>query len=713
MADFRKCLLAFALVALLASLASAQNPALQCTFNASVTPTVRSEGLTELMGDIVLNCTGGTPTALGNPVPQANITVNLTVPVTSRVVKSVGGGAYFTEVLLLVDEPHSTSNVTYPNTGTVPNAGVAASDPGKVQLSQCDAVNANVGICSMLGTGNGLGTYDPRNNGMGAATIYNNQAVRPNVFQARVGASNYQVTFFGVPIDPPGTAGSRIIRITNLRGNATILGVSTGVVPSTITAYLSVNPPNLLPLNNPQQTVAYVGKGLSTSVVDGSMTAPVKFVQCVDANLDLAKSRTKKLGTTVPQDGTQFKVRYDEGFASAWKEKNIYEHLQNAGSMVISADRKTLTGITAANYATTANETNQDVPGSNYFSESGFEVGAATYPGVTPAGFGPYETASWVNTVWTDQGRGQQKIGTANQGTRLMAQFASVPTGVILYTPTILPLTVPANSSFVSGFAVLVSTDASGAGDYSAISGTTADTVAGTGVFSQAVVPSSGIVVYEILYDDPFNIERMEIPVTVAFIADAGNNSPQPNVQSTVVGGYAPQSSAGTWDLSNAYPIPRFIPDQPTLNTFIVVKCSCNLLFPWAVYTQGYDTGVAISNTTLDPYGTTPQQGNVTAYYYMNSTQVKKSTTQVVPGGQTVVWTLSGGGTFGMPGIDNGFAGYIIAQSEFQLCHGYAYISSFGALPTSPGTSEGYLGIVLDKDGLPNRTGQVGENRAH
>jgi len=110
MADFRKCLLAFAVVALLASVAvpaSAQvsTSNLQCTFNAAVTPTVRAEGLTELVGDIVLDCTGGTATANGATVPAANITVFTSTNLTSRITASP-----FTEVLLLIDEPHSAKN---------------------------------------------------------------------------------------------------------------------------------------------------------------------------------------------------------------------------------------------------------------------------------------------------------------------------------------------------------------------------------------------------------------------------------------------------------------------------------------------------------------------------------------------------------------------------------------------------------------------------
>src|SRR5262249_19701559 len=128
--------------------------------------------------------------------------------------------------------------------------------------------------------------------------------------------------------------------------------------------------------------------------------------------------------------------------------------------------------------------------------------------------------------------------------------------------------------------------------------------------------------------------------------------------------------------------------------------------------TQGFDTGIAISNTSLDPFGTVPQAGLVTLNYYQPGTPPPAQTTNaVVPGGAYVAFTLSGGGNFGIAATP-GFQGYIIASAQFQFCHAFAYISAQGALPTTPGASEGYLGIVLDKPTI-NRTGQDGEVQAH
>jgi hypothetical protein len=670
MADFRKCLLAFAVVALLSSFAvpaSAQGitPALQCTFNAAVTPTVRAEGLTELVGDIVLNCTGGTPTAAGLPVPQANITVFLSTNLTSRITSNP-----FSEVLMLFDEPHSATNPTTP-------------------LSVCDPNNASLGICSLLGTGNGIGTYNPGNttNLIGGTPAAPTNVTRANVFQARQTGVN-QVTFFGVPIDPPGTQTTRIIRITNLRGNANQLGVSSTLVPTQIVANISVSPPNLLPLNNPQQTVAFVQRGLVSSVQSATT-----FIQCIPANPNIAANPASALQTG-GQSGQQFSVRFEEGFPSSWKERNISVHLNN-----------TRTGIGSAAYP---GDQAQDVPGANYFSESGFLVnGVRPNTGTqantaAPAGYGPFLDA---NPAFPTT-RGLNLAGVANSGTRLMVQFASLPGGTQLFLPTRVNLVNPllsagtSGTDNVTGFAVLTSTDANGAGSFSAAAGNA------TGLAPVSITGGTGLAVYEILYTDPFNIERLNIPMAVAFAANVGNNLPAPGVQGTASGSFAPLSNVGT--ASDTAPIPRFAPSATPVNAFRIERCSCNMLFPFVSNQAGFDTGIAISNTSVDPFGTAPQTGFVTINYYSAGTPPPRQRTNAsVAAGDTLAFTLSGGGNYGIAATP-GFQGYIIAQAEFQYCHGFGYLSGAG----EPYSGEGYLGIILDAPGL-QRTGQVGENMAH
>lgn len=83
------------LVSLLSSAASAGAVPYTCTANVAVPPTVRAEGLTELMGDLVLTCTGD--------VPENGISVNLTVSLGTNITSKVIGAA--SEALVLIDDP--------------------------------------------------------------------------------------------------------------------------------------------------------------------------------------------------------------------------------------------------------------------------------------------------------------------------------------------------------------------------------------------------------------------------------------------------------------------------------------------------------------------------------------------------------------------------------------------------------------------------------
>ncbi len=242
MADFRRWILAFATLALVLGIvapASAQNSSLSCTASAAVTPTLRHEGFTELTGDIVLNCvpgTGAVPTPTGQPIPQANFTVSLSAPITSRVLSGSGTGAA-TEALLLIDNP----------------------SPGNQDV--CPSPNNGAGC---VVDGDNGGTF--------------NQPGRYNVFQGiEGGPGTNSITFLGVPADAPTT--SRTFRITNIRVDATTVAAgAAGLSP--VFAFVSVSPSSAISINNPQNYVGFVSNGLTVTT---SGTNP-PFLQCVSAS---------------------------------------------------------------------------------------------------------------------------------------------------------------------------------------------------------------------------------------------------------------------------------------------------------------------------------------------------------------------------------------------------------------------------------------------
>ncbi len=211
----------------LASVALAQvNPKpFTCVANVAVQPTLRAEGLTELVGDIVLSCTGGTPTPAGQLVPTTNLRLTLNTNVTSRLLPNG-----LSDALLLIDEPNPS------------NQRVCTNPP-----------------CSQIATGNGSTPAT-------ASTVYLGRSIAVNA-----------VEWNGVPIDSPGTTGiTRIYRFTNVRANANQLGLN-NTLPTPIVGSVGVTGAPLFTINNPQQTLANVQPGLGSGVVPGSFQACPPF----------------------------------------------------------------------------------------------------------------------------------------------------------------------------------------------------------------------------------------------------------------------------------------------------------------------------------------------------------------------------------------------------------------------------------------------------
>jgi hypothetical protein len=136
--------------------------------------------------------------------------------------------------------------------------------------------------------------------------------------------------------------------------------------------------------------------------------------------------------------------------------------------------------------------------------------------------------------------------------------------------------------------------------------------------------------------------------------------------------------------MATSGPIPRFVQANGPANAFTITPCTCNLLFPFVTNQAGFDTGVAIANTSVDPYGTASQTGVVNLYYYGftsgGGAPPPKAVSQPVPAGQELIFTLSDVGAHKL--------------------------------------AEGYLAISLDYPtyglrGTPGNTTSFGENMGH
>ena len=245
---------ALLLVAGYATPASAQ-AGIQCAVAAGTpVPTIRAEGLTEQVGDVLVDCTGGVPTPPGTIIFQTDLTINLPGPITSRPLGSA------TEALLLIDDPGPSQQVVCPT-----------------PASGCPVAGAG-GIVSFAAAG--------------LTNVYQGVMAGPNA-----------VTFHGIPVEPPAPGGPpRVYRITNIRTNASGYALNaSGLAP--VPAYISWSD-TAVPIANPQPTVGFAAKSLNYSAAPTASS----FEQCQSYSL-------AQVGSVTYQEdfANAFKIRVASG----------------------------------------------------------------------------------------------------------------------------------------------------------------------------------------------------------------------------------------------------------------------------------------------------------------------------------------------------------------------------------------------------------------
>jgi len=601
MADFRRCIFAFAVVVLLLGLlptANAQNGVngVQCVANAAVPPTLRAEGLTELSGDIVLNCTGGTSTPVGAVIPQANIQIFFNTQVTSRLFTS----ANLSEAVLTIDEP------------TVAQVGPA---------TECTTITG----CSAIAVGPGAPNALEFKNG-----------TNPNIFEGVVNGNS--VIFTGIPIDPPGSTGSRIFRITNVRVNANAVSApGANGVPGQVIALVSVtpatNPGGLTPtvsINNPQVTVAFVQTSLATSLTkSGSTTAlsaaNVAILQCVGASF------TTTAGTIV--NGLVGQMNYIELFPTAFKTHTT------VGSGIVP----------------------QNVLGLVYNSESGY--------------YNPNLTGNLATA------------GLADFGTRLRAVFNNIPNGVSIFVAVNNTGFAATANAQTATAAQLVSSETTvdGTTGFTPVTATT--TIGGVGIWQVPITNGTGEADWEVIAANPLISQTYSFLYYAIATASPSTNSPAVGT-GTVNLWYsdtAPQAftaATGTTAQNASVVIPRFVDSSTATNVLAVTICRTNLLYPYVTSQAGFDTGLAIANTSTDPFGTAAQAGPCNLFFYGANAPASVTTPSVASG--TVYSNLA-------TTLAPNFTGYVIALCNFQFAHGFAFISDVGAR----NLAMGYLALII------------------
>jgi len=382
--------------------------------------------------------------------------------------------------------------------------------------------------------------------------------------------------------------------------------------------------------NNAQQVVGQVQKGLVVS----NGTA-LTFQQCTDQAFAAA--------------GT---ITFNKGFAASFKIQNV-----------VGPETGAAPGVPLA----------QDIPGHIY------SFGATGQAGVEYGFYNPAFPAGATNA------------GVADYGTRLRIVFAGVQAGVTIWVPdnvayddTVVPPTTDVDKGVpvvVGGipelYAQLVTSEG---GPYTAASAT------GTGVsagYAALTVGSTGTAeaVYEVLAVRGQNLqENLAVPFFISYTANPGANSPGLGT-ATVGGSFAPVSTDTNASATDT--IPRFADTSVAVNAFSIVKCATHLLFPFVTNTAGFDTGLAIANTSMDQYGTSTQTGTCTFNFFGTAAPAAVTTAAAVAPG-TVYANLTSV-------LAPGFQGYVIADCQFQFAHGFAFITQIG---TFLGT-EGYLALII------------------
>jgi len=540
-----------------------------CTASAPTPTTMRSTGTTELAGELILTCRGGTPVTAG-AFPQVNISIFFNAAITSRItVPASGATPASVEAVMIVDTP-------------------TAAEQRPCLTSTC--------------------------------------ANTDNVFQGRYDSFN-SLSWVGIPVNPPGPNADRILRIRNIRMNATSIPSTGGLA----LAFVSISGPQVSStLTNPQQTLANVRPGIGYDIRttgDVGLTGPISLTACNSYNIDLAANNAAT-GFSTPGGRTML-VKFTEGFGAAFKKRNAATTLAEPQAAF-----------------------SQDNPAITHNTESGFNN--LTFP----------TTNGW------------NRVGVADSGTILRAVFTNVPAGVKIFVGT----RESVSGSTLDSNGVPITKARLTASPGSPFTPLAADSTIDGGL---KLVPATGEVSWEVLETDTAVGESVSFVVVLAY-----SNNPQPAANTiSTTGGYAPQNAAAT--ATTADPIPRFLGLSTPVPMVSLNACRTTLLFQFLTNQAGFDTGVAVSNTSRDTLGTAAQTGRCTATFF--PTPSNPTTQAQFPALSSP--TLAGGEqwTFTVSGTRAGFQGYMMVGCDFQFAHGYAFISDFG----SKNLAQGYQALVI------------------
>jgi hypothetical protein len=271
----------------------------------------------------------------------------------------------------------------------------------------------------------------------------------------------------------------------------------------------------------------------------------------------------------------------------------------------------------------------------------------------------------------------------AATATMLQVVFSNIPASVTLYVPT----SVVADSSPSSaGTLTLVGGPTSLT---PIVASTSSSAVTGTAALTAA---SGSATAYYLFAPGSASSSLTETFAIGAYVVMSANTVTASTTALTAAVSFAPVGSTQ---------IPNFVvgPSTTTTTLSTFTQCTTSLLFPFVTNQLGFDTGIAIANTSSDPFGSngaTAQAGTCTINFYGSGAPSPSNvTTPSVPSGTVYTSVLSG--------IGAGFQGYLIAQCNFQYAHGFAFVTD--GVGANGGLSQGYLaGVIPDTNQVARTT---------
>jgi hypothetical protein len=446
-----------------------------------------------------------------------------------------------------------------------------------------------------------------------------------------------------VPV-PAGTI--TYIRISNVRISPT------GVQPNGITSiYEQITTNNVVITTNNVLPVATVLVPLQfqTTLCDGTAASVPTFQQCIAHN-----PNTGSMTTT-------FNAQFIEGFALAFKPR-INE---TTGTIIV---------------------------GNKFLSESGYLLGDLTSPG----------------------GSTVKAVGEASTGTNLILTFTNIPAGVHIFVT---------KNETVTGTSAGALPD-----DNVAIQASTTSTATGTvscGLLTGSEAPDQGMNAVEVALtggigkatwvvtaiDPNYNYQKtISFGVAVSYVPNTSVDLPGLTTPpgGSVAGsiGPTPFTNDSALPISSSAPIPRFRDNHQGATVFGIVPCVTNILFPYVTAKAGFDTGIALVNTSADsPVLSTPTQHGSCKMYYFDGTATPpaaQTTCDIKAGGMFTFSMMTQGGipsetcadssTVTNVAVPIGWQGYAIASCRFQYGRGFAFISDRN---TPSLGSQGYLPLIL------------------